>query len=226
MKYPYCLPVIKSSKEEVLATIQRHKDEYAYFEVWLDYIEGLDSAFLKKLQSELSERLVVVFRRLELAPIKMSLAQRFELLNSLDGSPVLVDLDMITQAAEIDYMKQKDYKLQTIVSYHNYQKTPDEDKLQEIMQQIRKKNPTILKIATNCQNEKDSLELLNLMLSLRKGSQKYIVLGMGEPGLVTRIFGSLWGNELIFAPEHVTEQSAPGQLTRKQLDNILQTIGE
>jgi 3-dehydroquinate dehydratase type I len=226
MKYPYCLPIIKSTKEEVFATIQSHKAEYPYFEVWLDYIEELDTAFLKKLQAELSERLVVVFRRQESAPIKMSMPQRYELLNSLDGSSTLVDLDITTQTAEIDYIQQKGHRLQTIISYHNYQQTPGEDGLQRIMQQIRKKNPTILKIATNCQNEKDSLRLLNLLLLLRETSQKYIILGMGEHGLMTRIFGPLWGNELIFAPEHNEEQSAPGQLTRKQLDNILQTIGE
>ena len=226
MKYPYCLPIIKSSKEEIVAIIQQHKNDYAYFEVWLDFIDELDTAFLKRLQTDLSERLVVVFRRLQLASTKMSSTQRHELLNILNGSPVLVDLDITTQAEEIEYIRQKDYKLQTIISYHNYQLTPDDHELQGIMQQIRKNNPTIIKIATNCQNEDDSLKLLNLLVSLRQNSQRYIVLGMGKHGLVTRIFGPLWGNELIFAPENSDEQSAPGQLTRKQLDNILQTIGE
>jgi 3-dehydroquinate dehydratase type I len=94
------------------------------------------------------------------------------------------------------------------------------------MRRIRKKNPTILKIATECQNDNDSLRLLDILLSLKETPQKYIILGMGSHGLITRVFGSLWGNELIFAPEKANEQSAPGQLTRKQLDNILQTIGE
>ncbi len=226
MKYPYCLPILKSSKSEILATVQKHTDDYAYFEVWLDYVDELDTTFVKKLAADLPERLVVVFRRQQLAPIQMSLEQRYQLLDSLQDSSVLVDLDITSQQAEIEYLRQKDYKLATIISYHNYQETPADDQLQDILLQIRKPNPTILKIATECQNEGDALRLLQLLLTIKKSREKCIISGMGKPGLITRIFGALWGNELVFAPADSNEQSAPGQLTRNQLDNILQSIGE
>jgi 3-dehydroquinate dehydratase type I len=71
-----------------------------------------------------------------------------------------------------------------------------------------------------CQTEQDALRLLQLLLELKAKNQRCIILGMGEHGITTRIFGTLWGNELIFAPETLAEQSAPGQLTRQQLDNI------
>ena len=47
---------------------------------------------------------------------------------------------------------------------------------------------------------------------------------MGEFGVVSRVFGALWGNEMTFAPAVKTEQSAPGQLTRSQLENIFKEL--
>jgi 3-dehydroquinate dehydratase len=47
---------------------------------------------------------------------------------------------------------------------------------------------------------------------------------MGPHGAVTRIFGTLWGNAFIFAPESDNERSAPGQLTHDQLAGIFQAL--
>jgi 3-dehydroquinate dehydratase len=43
---------------------------------------------------------------------------------------------------------------------------------------------------------------------------------MGEHGLVTRIFGTLWGNPIVFAPVTSSHASAPGQLTREEFAEI------
>jgi 3-dehydroquinate dehydratase I len=225
MNYPYCLPIIKSLQQEIIDDIRRHKSEYTYFEVWLDYIQECKPAFLRQLEKEYGGKLVVVFRRQALEPIRMPLRQRYELLDSLNGSKALVDLDAFSQKEEIAYIQHKRYQISTIISYHNYEKTPDQRELQNIVQQIRKNNPTISKIATYCQNEDDALRLLNLLANLKEHGERYIILGMGKAGVITRIFGSIWGNELIFAPEISENASAPGQLSRKQLDNILQIIG-
>lgn len=226
MKYPYCLPIIKSDQKEILDCIHQNQADYAYFEVWLDYIIECDQDFLGELQKACPGQLVLVFRRQGLEPTKMPLTQRHHLLDTLNDTQVLVDLDLYSQSEEISYIQQKGYSIPTIISYHNYEKTPEQSELDNIVQQIRKINPTILKIATNCQNKKDALRLLNLLVSLKDRGDRCIVLGMGKMGAITRIFGSIWGNELVFAPDMPENASAPGQLTRKQLDNIVQTIGE
>lgn len=47
---------------------------------------------------------------------------------------------------------------------------------------------------------------------------------MGEFGIITRIFGTIWGNEMIFAPKSIEGASAPGQLTKKQLEDIFKAL--
>ncbi len=226
MKYPYCLPIIKTSRKDVLNSIQKHKQDYAYFEIYLDYIEDANTTFLEKLADDFPGQLVVVLRRLNLESTKMSNKQQKFLINTLKDENVIIDLDITNQEDIIDYLQSKDYKCQLLVSYHNYKQTPSNEELLNILQQIRKKNPDILKIATKSQNQYDSLRLLSVLLHLKETGQKAIVLGMGEHGVVTRIFGTLWGNELAFAPVTDKEQSAPGQLARATLDGILKQIGD
>ena len=89
---------------------------------------------------------------------------------------------------------------------------------------MSKYNPDILKFATFCQTEHDSLNLLKLLLKLKEQKIRYIISGMGKQGLITRIAGAFWGNEFNFAPDKLIEKSADGQLTKKQFERILQEI--
>jgi 3-dehydroquinate dehydratase len=68
------------------------------------------------------------------------------------------------------------------------------------------------------------LKLLLLQQNLKAQNKKHIVLGMGEFGTITRVFGTLWGNELIYAPISKGEASAPGQLTKQELENIFKDL--
>ena len=84
--------------------------------------------------------------------------------------------------------------------------------------------PDVYKIATKCTNETDALKLLLLQQNLKIQNKKHIVLGMGEFGTITRVYGTLWGNELIYAPQTKEEASAQGQLTKKELENIFKEL--
>jgi len=220
----YCLPIIKFSKSEVLEQIETHQAAYSYFEVWLDYVRDLDEAFVRELTGRLQGQLVVVFRRQGLEAIHMKLEERLAFLRLFDGTPVLVDLDLDSQEPELDYIRQHKMVIQSVVSYHNYDLTPDGSELRQIVARMEAYAPAVYKVSAMCQTEHDAVRLLGLLLSLKAAGRRYIVLGMGEPGVVTRIFGTLWGNTLVFAPETIAESSAPGQLTRAQLDSILSTL--
>jgi 3-dehydroquinate dehydratase len=48
---------------------------------------------------------------------------------------------------------------------------------------------------------------------------------MGKHGVITRVFGTVWGNELTFTPVELSSRSAAGQLTVDKLDSIMQALG-
>ena len=224
MQIKYCLPIIKNTKNEILEAIHANINDYHYFEVWVDYVNDLNNKFVEELREFLDEKLIIVFRRLNLETIHLELDKRLKIIDMLDEAQSLIDLDVLTQEDELNHIRDHKLEINTIVSYHNYQMTPEDNILKEIIDTMDEYKPAVYKIATMCTNHKDAIRLLQLLTELKERNSKYILLGMGEFGVATRIFGTLWGNEMIFAPKVLTEQSAPGQLTKDQLEIIFNEL--
>lgn len=223
MKINYCLPIIKSNKEDIFEMIEKNISEYQYFEIWLDYIEELDETFITKVTTLLQDKLIVLFRRQNLETISMNLEQRFNIISLMSNSQAYLDLD-ITQKEEIHHIKKNDMNINLIISYHNYAITPTTDELKNLILNMEKDTPRMYKITTVCQNENDALRLLQIQSLLKEQNKKHIVLGMGKFGTITRVYGTLWGNEMIFAPKTLDERSAEGQLTKHELEEIFRIL--
>jgi 3-dehydroquinate dehydratase-1 len=221
----YCLPIIKRTKSEVQATIKENLERYRFFEVWIDYITDLDVGFASSLVGIYPHRLIIVSRRQNFDPMKISADMRFDILKSLSRKQVLVDLDISSQVEEITELQSARIALKTILSYHNYQLTPSDTELRSITSRIAGWGAHITKVSTFCSIQRDALRLLSLLIDLREAGRRCIVLGMGKHGTITRVFGSQWGNEVSFAPIEVGQRSAPGQIPLDKLDSILQALG-
>ncbi|OGH52560.1 MAG: hypothetical protein A3G13_01310 [Candidatus Levybacteria bacterium RIFCSPLOWO2_12_FULL_37_7] len=223
MNIRYCLPIVKNKKEKIVAIVQNNQN-YSYFELWLDYIKDLDVELVKQLADQMGEKLILVFRRKNLEAVQLNSKKRQEIISLLNNSLALLDLDIFNQKEELEYIRANDLKIKTIISYHNYDQTPEDEKLYAILDTMKQYTPAIFKIATKCNSQKDALRLLELLLAMKEKHVKCIILGMGNFGMVTRIFGSIWGNEMIFAPITKSEESAEGQLTKKQLEKIFELL--
>lgn len=219
MRIPYCLPIIKKTKQEVLDIVKNNRNQYEYLEIWLDPIKDIDNAFVDKLTYMLQDKLILLFHRGNKIKTNLSTIKKREILNLLDNSKSFIDLD-ISEKDEIALIKKLDVK--TIISYHNYEETPAD--LTEIIKQMDKLHPTMYKIATMCNTKLDALKLLLLQQNLKLQEKQHIVLGMGEFGTITRVFGTLWGNEMIYAPQTKQETSIQGQLTKHALENIFKEL--
>ncbi|HEX5798385.1 MAG TPA: type I 3-dehydroquinate dehydratase [Candidatus Saccharimonadales bacterium] len=222
MKNKYCLPVIKNTESEVLAEIKTNEANYGFFEIWLDYITDLNEKFLSTMLAEYTGRLVFVFRRKDLEKPKLKSEEQLDIAKIFEGGDCLVDFDIYDQSELIKLTKNN--KLKTIISYHNYKKTPAEEELNKILSDISACNPEITKLATFCRSKADTLLLLKIMLEMKNQNKKHIILGMGKEGLVTRLYGALWGNELTFITEKKEDASAPGQLTRVEFEKMIEGI--
>ncbi|MBI2334381.1 shikimate dehydrogenase [Candidatus Daviesbacteria bacterium] len=201
MKVNYCLPIIKSKIDGVLKMISQNQD-YDCFEIWLDHIRDLNLDFVKKYEG----KLILRSRRKNLKKI----------IDSKVSSSCFFDLDI---------SQKKHFKAsRLILSYHNYRETPSDEKLQEIVKKMLQQRAAIYKISTFCKSDNDALRLLDLLADLKEQGLKCIVLGMGPKGKVTRIAGCVLGNEITYAPVRGSQASAPGQLTKPKLENILKNI--
>ncbi len=221
MKINYCLPILNKTKEQVIKLINENREEYQYFEVWLDTIDGIDNIFVNKLVNTLGDKIIFLFHRGILKNPGIDPERKFQILDLLDKTQAFLDLDL-SETKELDYIKNKKLKNNLIVSYHNYEETPVD--LTEIIKNMDSYHPAIYKVATKCNYETDALKLLLLQQNLRIQNKRHIVLGMGEFGTITRVYGTLWGNELIYAPFKKIEETAPGQLTKQELKKIMKIL--
>lgn len=109
--------------------------------------------------------------------------------------------------------KARQHGCKLIISYHNYQETPEDEVLNAILDQCFAEGADIAKIAALAQNPQDSARLLSLY---RRG-QPLVVLGMGEAGMVTRVAAPLLGAPFTFAAVSIERATAPGQLAQSSM---------
>lgn len=221
----YCIPIILSRRADVQKMLLEELPRFRFAEIWADYIEDLEPGFLTSLVGTYPNRLVVVFRRQNSEPMKMSSDDRWKNISSLSRKQVIVDLDVSIQPDEIARTQSERLAVKTILSYHNYSFTPSDTELRSITDRMQGWNAHIAKVSTFCNNQRDSLRLLSLLIDLRESGQKCVVLGMGKHGVITRVFGTVWGNEMTFTPTEVSLRSAAGQLSVDKLDSIMQALG-
>jgi len=109
---------------------------------------------------------------------------------------------------------------QLILSSHNYERTPSVKELNDLMMNLESKGPDIIKIACRVIYDEDIVNLLSLY---RKPGKK-IILGMGQKGIITRVAALYMGAEFTYAFPEGEEKTAPGQLTRKDLEDIMEIM--
>jgi 3-dehydroquinate dehydratase / shikimate dehydrogenase len=104
-----------------------------------------------------------------------------------------------------------------IVSYHNYEETPN---LEAILKILQMKHPKahLYKIATMARSTLDSLRMLEFL----QRHPGIIGLCMGDLGSLTRICAPIFQVPLMYAPLAEEDKNAPGQLLVDQLCEIYQ----
>ena len=109
-----------------------------------------------------------------------------------------------------------------IVSYHNFEQTPDREALGQLMKRCFERGGSIAKIATMVNTLEDTRNLISLY---DKPGRK-VVLGMGSMGRITRIMAPYLGAEFTFASLGEGGETAPGQLSLSQLNEFYKVINE
>ena len=71
-----CLPLCVSDLSVVRSSIEKYREQFDLFELWLDYLEPLELSKVKEFASEESSELLLLFRRKNLEPTKARLEQR------------------------------------------------------------------------------------------------------------------------------------------------------
>ncbi len=119
---------------------------------------------------------------------------------------------------ELDLKERK----KLLLSYHDFEATPNYIKLSVMLDRMRKEQPGIIKMATMVTSPIDVFRLADV-LKEKKDKEKLIVIGMGEMGKLTRIMFPAMGSYMTYAAIEGSKV-APGLMTRKQMESVYKTI--
>ncbi len=146
------------------------------------------------------------------------------LLAAIDGGAAYVDVELEAPAS---YRKDilaaaRKNACKAIISYHNYERTPERAELERIRDSCFDSGADIAKIACMANSNADNARLLGLLDTERK----LVVIGMGKKGRITRVLAPLLGSEFTFASQEKGKKTAPGQIGMKELEKMLKVLAD
>jgi 3-dehydroquinate dehydratase type I len=153
----------------------------------------------------------------------MNQENRFLLLQTaLEAGSDYIDLDMET---DLEMMKEllptaRSKSCDLILSYHDFDKTPQAGELEDIVKKALDMGADVVKLACQVNRTDDIINLLGLYrLKCRK-----VILGMGAKGVITRVAAPLLGAEFTFASAGEGMETAPGQISKEKLIDMLKDL--
>jgi 3-dehydroquinate dehydratase-1 len=212
-----CVPIVEKNYESVLEAAKNSiKAGADLIELRIDAIDHPNPDEVSKIIKDIKYPIIATNRMIEEGGLfKGSEAERTDILLAAAKHADIVDIEIQTDE---DYLNKiiKASK-STIVSYHNFEKTPSAEMLLEIVNQERKLGD-IAKFAVMPKNISDTLIVLEVLSQV----EKTIGISMGEIGRYTRVVAPLFGSPITFAS--FDNISAPGQLDIRTTKNFLDKI--
>ena len=153
-------------------------------------------------------------------------------LSSEDYVQIIKDVAQLYQPEYLDfeYFAHKDVFEQMldfpnlVLSYHNFQETPDN--MMEILSELTTLTPKVVKVSVMAHTEQDVLDLMNFTRGFKtlNPEQEYVTISMGKVGKVSRITSDVTGSSWSFAS--LDEASAPGQISLSSMKKIREILNE
>lgn len=219
-----CIPLQLKTAQEVIDFMQKNQEKADLFEIWLDQIQDLDLE--KIMQNKTKPILCVCKGEKEKGGFKGNELEKADLLKkAMKLGADYVDTDYQTEDILIEALAKNKGDTKLILSYHNFEITPDLKELLLIIQKMLKHKPDIVKIATMANSYKDALVIMNLAQSLSTAKIPFISIAMSEYGKISRVMTPLLGGEMMFAPLETGSGTASGQVDVNQLKNLWEELG-
>ncbi|MFQ6085494.1 MAG: type I 3-dehydroquinate dehydratase [Candidatus Bathyarchaeia archaeon] len=133
-----------------------------------------------------------------------------------------VELSTLGFSSLIDDLRRTGVK--AIVSHHDMRSTPEVSKILRMVDAEIQCGADICKIVTRAKDEMDNLPCLTAVVEASKRTE-IVCFAAGEAGRISRVLSPLLGARFTFASVTRGSESAPGQLTVRELRTIYKTLG-
>lgn len=222
------VPILERSPQRVIQSASRFATADG-FEIWLDelnpqfWTEHAVEKLFKSLKQRIKKKAFVAVCKQTNEGGSFPADHRRKiglLLAAIRGGADYIDVIWTCPPNLFDRLVKNKGNAKLIVSYHHFSGTPRITELRKIPSLIMLDGADIVKIATFAQTKTDANRLMRLALELKK--IPHIVIGMGEEGIITRVFSHELGNELTFVAGE--KKTAEGQMTLEETERIVKLL--
>ena len=208
------IPIFQEKYEDVIEVANDCIDKGAdILEFRIDALKKPEIGEIKNTIEEINFPMIATNRiNSEGGAFRGSEDERFNILYECCDLVEYVDIEL--QSDDEYIHKIHDSGVKTIVSYHDFKKTPD---LNEIMYIVEKEHEMgdIAKVAFMPQNLEDTLTILAVL----SHCNNTIAISMGDLGSYTRVMASKFESPITFAAG--TDVTAPGQIDIETMKALL-----
>lgn len=212
-----CAPILERKSESVLESAKKAVDLGAdIIEFRIDALEDPDADEIQNIIAEINHPLIATNRvKSEGGFFNGSEEERISILIKAAKYADIVDIELQTETK----LQEKVIKASksTIVSYHDFKKTPSFREILDVVAR-EKEIGDIAKFAVMPNNNKDTLTVLKVLSEV----SNTIGIAMGDIGKYTRLIAPIFGSPITFAS--MGNESAPGQLDIQTTKYILQKL--
>jgi 3-dehydroquinate dehydratase type I len=218
-----CVPVVEAKVARARSRYLRAARKGLWAEIRLDYLEKPD---LKRLFHSLPGPVIATNRlRAEGGRWAGSEADRRSLLEeALTWGVQAVDVEFSTDAAWRRELYARRGQTRLILSWHDFEGTPENVELDRIFSDMLAQEADILKLVTQARTPEDNLRVLALIPRARAAGKDIIAFCMGPLGKWSRVAAAFLGSYVTFAPFNPKQASAPGQITVNEMRRVWRTL--
>jgi 3-dehydroquinate dehydratase I len=145
------------------------------------------------------------------------------LLLAIELGASIVDIELQTKNIE-NVVTAVKKRAACIISCHNFEKTPPLTELNSLLDRQLKAGADACKIVTTATDVRDNWTILDLISN--NPAVSLVAFAMGTMGLLSRVLSPLAGGYFTYASIETGKESAPGQITVKELIKTYQIIGD
>ena len=204
------IPIFQKDKESIIATAEDCIAKGAdILEFRIDAIENPNPKMVREIIEEINFPIIATNRvESEGGSFKGSEEDRIAILRECGD----IDVELATDGRLLKTLRDIDAK--TIISYHNFKKTPSLEFLSQVVEE-EKAIGDIAKVAVMPNNLEDTLTVLALLSHY----DDTVAISMGELGSYTRVIASKFNAPFTFAVANDT--TAPGQIDIETMKILL-----
>ena len=226
-KLPYiALPLTDEDFDNKLDTAYYRGVDIIEFRV--DLLKNLDISYiiqhLRKIKEKDLKTILTVRAKWEGGGTEINDNERLKIYKNCIDLVDYVDIelssiDIIEDVIQLTKEKGKE----VITSFHDFEKTPSDEGIQNIIDKSFQYGADISKIAVKVNCEDDVGRILSISYKNKLLGRKLIAIGMGELGRITRVAGYFFGSIITYT--YIGKSVAPGQIELNKLLEELKLYG-